>query len=62
MEMHVSREFQKLHALGALGGVEFLDSPYDIFSLVRAHSAPTMTKNILKVRCPNFHQAPPSNT
>jgi hypothetical protein len=44
------REFRKLHELGALGAVEFHDSPYDLFSLIRAHSAPTMTKNILKVR------------
>lgn len=32
--------------------MEFHDSPYDLFSLVRAHSAPTMTKNILKVQQP----------
>jgi hypothetical protein len=25
-------------------------SPYDLFGLVRAHSAPTVTKNVLKVR------------
>lgn len=44
--------FAALHRAGAFGTVETHTSPRDLFSLVRAHSAPTMTQNVLKVRQP----------
>lgn len=44
------RAFAALRRAGAYGAVEVHASPRDVFSVVRAHSAPTMTQNVLKVR------------
>jgi hypothetical protein len=41
--------FSNLHGLGAVGALESLASPWDLFTLVRTHSAGTMSQNILKV-------------
>eukprot|EP00892_Ulva_mutabilis_P007899 jgi/Ulvmu1/5481/UM023_0017.1 len=41
--------FETLYRAGAYGAVEVHASPRDLFSLVRAHAAPNMNQNVLKV-------------
>jgi hypothetical protein len=41
--------FSNLHGLGAVGALETLETPWDLFTLVRTHSAGTMMQNVLKI-------------